>query len=59
MDKCQCSRVGERVDEMEPGPIKEVDKEMPVGVRSNILDPGRVRELVNSSQFGGFVVLGS
>ena len=34
---------------MEPGPIKEVDKEMPVGARSNILDPGRVRELVNSS----------
>ena len=43
---------------MEPGPIKGVDKEMPVGARSNIFDLGRVRELANSSQFGGFVVLG-
>lgn len=58
MDKCRCSGVGERVDEIELGLIKEVDKEVPVGARSNIVDPGRVRELVNGGQFGGFVVLG-
>ncbi len=56
MHKCRFSRVGERVDEIELGPI-EVDKEVPVGARSSILDPARVKELVNGGQFGGFVVL--
>lgn len=53
MNKCRCSRMGERVDEIELGPVK-ADKEVPVGARSNILDPGRIRELVNGGQFGGF-----
>lgn len=40
MNKCRFSRVGERVDETELRPIKEVDKEVPVGACSSILDPG-------------------
>jgi hypothetical protein len=32
MDKCRCSGVGERVDEIELGLIKEVDK-VPVRAR--------------------------